>query len=145
LARRYPSKLALVSAFDEGLSRLFYAGGDIFVMPSRFEPCGLSQLIAMRYGTIPVVRETGGLKDSVQPFNKSTGKGNGLRFANFNAHELLFTLQKALGLYADGPVWEHLVHNAITSRNGWNKSATARMRICTIVWRRSPTIAITAR
>ena len=125
LARRYPSKMALVSAFDEGLSRLFYAGADIFVMPSRFEPCGLSQLIAMRYGTIPVVRETGGLKDSVQPFNKSTGRGNGLRFSNFNAHELLCTLQKALALYADAPVWEKLVHNAITSRNGWNKSATA--------------------
>lgn len=125
--RRYPSKVALISAFDEGLSRLFYAGSDIFVMPSRFEPCGLSQLIALRYGSIPVVRETGGLKDTVIPFNKSTNKGNGLRFTNFNAHELLYTLQHALGVYADTSVWEHLVHNAVHSRNGWNKSASEYM------------------
>ena len=123
LARRYPDKMALAKGFNEGLAHQFYAGADIFVMPSRFEPCGLSQLIALKYGTVPVVRETGGLKDTVIPFNKSTGKGNGFRFANFNAHELLFTLQKALGLYADQNIWEKLVHNAITSRNGWNKSA----------------------
>jgi starch synthase len=125
LARRYPDKMALAKGFNEGLAHRFYAGADIFVMPSRFEPCGLSQLIALKYGTVPVVRETGGLKDTVIPFNKSTGKGNGFRFDNFNAHELLFTLQKALGLYADQKIWEKLVHNAIVSRNGWNKSAGA--------------------
>lgn len=84
-------------------------------MPSRYEPCGLSQLIALKYGSIPVVRETGGLKDTVLPFDKYKGIGNGLTFKNFNAHELLFTTKRALGYYEDITLWDKLVKNAMES------------------------------
>jgi starch synthase len=128
-AEQYPAKVSANILFDEELAHWVYAGSDIFVMPSRYEPCGLSQLIALKYGTIPVVRETGGLKDTVIPFVKKTMKGNGLRFLNFNAHELLFTIKRALSYYDATYLWEHLVHNAITSQYGWSRSAAAYLKL----------------
>ena len=93
-------------------------------MPSRFEPCGLAQLIAMRYGTLPVVRECGGLKDSVQPYNRFTGEGTGFGFANYNAHELLFTLQNALTIYREEPgIWQRLMGQAMQQDFSWQRSA----------------------
>ncbi len=106
--------------------RRVYAGADMFIMPSRYEACGLSQMIAMRYGTVPVVRETGGLKDSVINFDKyNTPEGNGFSFANFNAHELLFTIKRGLTCFAEKPLWEKIVYNAMHSDNSWNRSAQA--------------------
>ena len=126
LARRNPDRVSVNILFDEALARRVYAGADLFLMPSRYEACGLSQMIAMRYGTIPVVRETGGLKDSVANFEKCTNQsGNGLSFFNFNAHELLFAVKRGLSYYADKPVWNKLVANAMYSDNGWEKSAQA--------------------
>ena len=125
LARRYPTKVSANILFNEGLAHQVYAAADIFMMPSRYEPCGLSQLIALKYGAVPVVRETGGLKDTVIPFDKYTNQGNGLTFMNFNAHELLFTVKRALSYYADSAVWEHLVRNAMESDYGWDRSAQA--------------------
>ena len=125
LARRYPTKVSANILFNEGLAHQVYAAADIFMMPSRYEPCGLSQLIALKYGAVPVVRETGGLKDTVIPFDKYTNQGNGLTFMNFNAHELLFTVKRALSYYADPVVWEHLVRNAMESDYGWDRSAQA--------------------
>jgi starch synthase len=94
------------------------------LVPSLFEPCGLSQMIAMRYGTLPVVRETGGLKDSVQPYNRYTGAGNGFSFANYNAHELLDTIRRAVDLYRTGrPAWDALVQNAFAADFSWKTSA----------------------
>lgn len=120
----YPDKVCTIIDFNEDLSRKIYAASDLFLMPSKFEPCGLSQMIAMRYGAVPVVRETGGLKDTVQYFNGETGQGNGFSFANYNAHELLYTLQSAVGLYYDYPKqWEKLVHNALKSNFDWKRSA----------------------
>jgi starch synthase len=96
----------------------------MILVPSLFEPCGLTQMIAMRYGTLPVVRETGGLKGSVNPYNKLTGEGNGFSFANYNAHELLFTLKDAINLYYDNPeAWNKLVENAVNSNFSWSTSA----------------------
>ncbi|SFE88775.1 glycogen synthase GlgA [Succiniclasticum ruminis] len=126
LAWRHPGSVSVNILFNEGLARRVYAGSDMFIMPSRYEACGLSQMIAMRYGTVPVVRETGGLKDSVINFDKyNTPEGNGFSFANFNAHELLFTIKRGLTCYAAKPLWEKVVYNAMHSDNSWNRSAQA--------------------
>lgn len=96
---RHKGRLCAYIGYDEALSHRVYAGSDFLLMPSSFEPCGLSQMIAMRYGTLPIVRETGGLRDSVQPYNRFTGEGTGFSFANFNAYELADTIRRALALY----------------------------------------------
>lgn len=123
LAHRYPSKVSANIRFDDGLAHRIYASSDMFLMPSRFEPCGLGQLIALRYGALPIVRETGGLKDTVKPFNEFTGEGVGFGFANYNAHELLFTIKHALEVYEDKTTWRNLVKNAMKTDNSWNASA----------------------
>ncbi len=121
---KYPQKMAIRLFFDEALAHKIYGGSDILLMPSLFEPCGLSQMIAMRYGTLPVVRETGGLKDTVSPYNEFSGEGNGFSFANYNAHELLFTVQRAVRLFlTDRAAWKRLVKNALACDFSWGKSA----------------------
>ncbi|MBS3976102.1 MAG: glycogen synthase GlgA [Syntrophomonadaceae bacterium] len=123
-AASYPQKLAARFTFNEELAHQIYAGADLFLMPSRFEPCGLSQMIAMRYGTVPLVRETGGLKDTVIPYNQYTGEGNGFSFANYNAHELLFTVQRAVKIYREEKAaWKGLVQNALQADFSQEKSA----------------------
>lgn len=126
LALRNSDRVSVNILFDEGLAHRVYAGSDLFLMPSRYEACGLSQMIAMRYGTVPVARETGGLKDSVTDFEKFTNQeGNGLSFFNFNAHELLFTVKRGLSYYAEKPIWKKLVLNAMRSDNSWENAAKA--------------------
>lgn len=120
---RYPDKVRSRIYFNDAEAHLIYAGADLFLMPSLAEPCGISQLISLRYGTLPVVRETGGLKDTVIPYNEYTGEGNGFSFRNFNAHELLFTLKRALELYKDRDKWSSLMKNAMLSQNDWVKSS----------------------
>jgi starch synthase len=123
-AGKYRGRMAAHLVFDENMSRKAYAGADMILIPSLFEPCGLTQMIAMRYGTLPVVRETGGLKDSVAPYNAYTGEGNGFGFVNFNAHELLDTVRRAARLYAeDKATWSHLMENAMRADFSWNASA----------------------
>ena len=119
----YPEKLSANLYFSEGLARKIYAGSDLFLMPSLFEPCGLSQLIALRYGTIPIVRETGGLKDTIEPFNQFTGKGNGFSFANYNAHDFLHTIKYALQIYGDKALWHQLIANSFASNFSWDSPA----------------------
>ena len=110
--------------FDEAFSHRMYAGADMLLMPSLFEPCGLSQMIAMRYGTLPVVRETGGLKDSVTPYNQYTGEGTGFSFANYNAHEMMFTLLNAAEIYrSDREQWAKLQDNAMAADFSWDRAA----------------------
>lgn len=110
--------------FDPALSHRMYAGADMLLMPSLFEPCGLSQMIAMRYGTLPVVRETGGLRDSVIPYNKFTGEGTGFGFVNYNAHEMMFALVEAVELYHENKAaWNKLVQNAVGCDFSWEVSA----------------------
>ena len=117
---KYPEKCAAVIGFIPPLSRRIYAGCDLFLMPSKSEPCGLSQMIALRYGTVPIVRETGGLRDSVK--DSGDGEGNGFTFANYNAHEMLYTIRRGIqGYYAEG--WDILVKRAMESDNTWAKSA----------------------
>ena len=108
---------------------MIYAGSDIFIMPSMAEPCGISQLISLRYGTLPVVRETGGLKDTIKAYNEYTGEGNGFSFRNFNAHELLFSIKYALELYKDKEKWISLIKQAMDSKNDWEQSSLEYLEI----------------
>ena len=127
---KYPGQMCARIAFDNALSHRMYAGGDILLMPSEFEPCGLSQMIAMRYGTLPVVRETGGLRDSVAPYNKFTGEGTGFSFANMNADEMSDTLLGACEIFwTDKQAWDKLVDNAMTADFSWRRAANDYMDI----------------
>ena len=109
--------------FNQQLSTEIYAGADIFLMPSVFEPCGLSQMIAMRYGCIPVVRETGGLKDTVKPYNEYTGEGDGFGFRQANADDMIKTLRYAIKMYHRPNVWQEIIKNAKKRDNSWDKPA----------------------
>ena len=120
---RYKGKLCSYIGYNDKLAHMIYAGSDFYLMPSRFEPCGISQMIAMRYGTLPIVRETGGLKDTVQPYNQYTGEGTGFSFANYNAHEMKETILQALGVYQDKAVMKKLVKNAMTADFSFDRSA----------------------
>jgi starch synthase len=125
----YPSKLSANITFDSTLAKKIYAGSDIFLMPSLFEPCGLSQLISMRYGTIPIVRETGGLKDTVIPYNEFEETGTGFGFRNYNAHELLETLKYALKIYKKKDQWDKLTKNAMERKSSWANAAKEYKKI----------------
>lgn len=123
-AWRYPDKLSVNLGFDDSLARKIYAATDVLLMPSLFEPCGLSQMIGMRYGAVPLVRETGGLKDSVRPFNEYTEEGNGFSFANFNAHDFLNTIWYALKIYYEKPkTWTKIIENGQKQDFSWASSA----------------------
>ena len=117
LAKRYPDKISANIVFNGDLSRKIYSGSDIFLMPSKSEPCGLSQMIACRYGTIPVVRETGGLFDSIKPLH------NGYTFANYNAHDMLYVLRQAIFDYKNKEEWSKLMYRAATTDFSWSHSA----------------------
>lgn len=119
----YSNKISINVLFDEALAHKIYAASDMFLMPSKFEPCGLGQLIALRYGAIPIVRETGGLKDTVMSYNKYTGEGNGFSFTNYNAHDMLYTIRRALGFYRDENTWRKIVTNAMIGDYSWKNSA----------------------
>ena len=123
-AWRYHGQVGTYIGMNEPLAHRIYAGSDMFLMPSQFEPCGLSQMISLRYGTVPIVRETGGLKDSIQPYNKYTDEGNGFSFSNYNAHEMLFTIERAARYYHhDKGMWQRMVNRGMNCDFGWNVSA----------------------
>lgn len=123
LQYRYPDKVSANIKFDNTLAHKIYAATDMFLMPSLFEPCGLGQLIALRYGSIPIVRETGGLRDTVYPYNKYNGVGNGFGFKNFNSSELMQIIEYALTIYSDKNAWNNIIRQAMDSDNSWEKSA----------------------
>lgn len=120
LARRYQGKVVSIISFNSDLSRKIYSGADLFLMPSKSEPCGLSQMIASRYGTIAIVRETGGLRDSITPYGAD---GNGFTFRDYNAHDMLYVINEALEVYKNREEWKKLVHKAMTTDFSWATSA----------------------
>lgn len=121
---KYPGTMAARIEFDPALSQRMYAAADMFLMPSKFEPCGLSQIIAMRYGTLPIVRETGGLKDTVIPYNEFTGEGTGFSFSNFNGDEMGDAVFRAARLFWDNrKAWKQLVTQAMSQDFSWTRSA----------------------
>lgn len=127
---QYPGRFAAHLAYSPALSNLVYAGSDLFLMPSVSEPCGLSQLIAMRFGSIPVVRETGGLKDTVPPYNKYTGEGRGFTFTNINAGDMVWVLREATALYrSNKPAWRALQKAGMTADFSWGPSAKQYLEV----------------
>ena len=121
---KYHGKVSAQIYYDEKMSHRIYASADAFLMPSLFEPCGLSQLMSLRYGTLPIVRETGGLKDTVVPYNEYEGIGNGFSFRNYNAHEMLATVRNAERIYYDKKrEWNKMVDRAMAADFSWNHSA----------------------
>ena len=129
-AERYPGRMAVRLGYNEALSMAIYAGADLFLMPSRSEPCGLSQMISMRYGTVPIVRETGGLKDTVQPYEAWRDAGTGFTFANYSSADMLHVIREAVYLYKDYPdAFARLRDRAMAQDFSWNRSAGDYLRI----------------
>ena len=125
-AKRYPGRVSANLLYSAKLSSQIYAGADLLLMPSISEPCGLSQMIAMRYGTVPIVRLTGGLKDSVPSYNPTTGEGLGFTFGNITAGDMLSAVDRALALYeTDQPKWKQLMKKGMQVDLSWDKSASA--------------------
>ena len=129
-AERWPERMSIRLGYDEALSMAIYAGADLFLMPSRSEPCGLSQMIAMRYGTVPIVRETGGLKDTVQPYEAWRDAGTGFTFANYSSADMLHVIREAVYLYKDYPdAFARLRRRAMERDFSWNRSAGDYLKI----------------
>jgi starch synthase len=122
-AKRYPKRVGLKLAFDNSLAHLIEAGSDIFLMPSYYEPCGLNQMISLKYGTIPVVRATGGLDDTIDEFDAKGGTGNGFKFKPYSSAELVATVDRALKVFAKPTKWKRLVQNAMKCDFSWSRSA----------------------
>lgn len=130
LQNQFPHKVKAYIGYSNKLAHLIYASSDLFLMPSKFEPCGLGQLIALKYGTLPIVRETGGLVDTVHPYNEFTGEGNGFSFQHFNAHDMMYVIRYALKVYYQKKeAWQHLVLSAMSADFSWSVSAKAYKKI----------------
>jgi starch synthase len=123
IGRNYPQKAGIRIAYDDRLAHKIEAGADIFLMPSRYEPCGLNQIYSLRYGTIPVVRATGGLEDTILPYDPRTGKGNGFRFIQYDSGEFLQQITAAVHTYQQRDQWGRLLRNAMTADFSWQRSA----------------------
>jgi len=123
LAQKYPKAMGLALAFDNNLAHLIEAGSDFFLMPSHYEPCGLNQMISMKYGTVPIVRATGGLDDSVVNYEPRSGKGTGFKFTEYKADELLGAMDRAMGVFKQPKSWEKVVQNAMAEDFSWDRSA----------------------
>ncbi len=123
VGKKYKNKASINLRFDNPLAHLIEAGSDMFLMPSRYEPCGLNQIYSLKYGTIPIVRATGGLADTIKDFDPSTGKGNGFVFEKYEAGELLATIKRALDVYKDKKTWLKLIRNAMAEDFSWSVSA----------------------
>ena len=126
----YKGRVAARFTMDHTLAHKIYAGADMFLMPSQFEPCGLSQMIAMRYGTVPIVRETGGLRDTVLSYNEFNGEGNGFTFFNYNAHDMLHTIERASDYYKNHPdIWKKLQERGMNGDYSWGHSAREYIKL----------------
>jgi len=128
--QQYPGRVAARFKMDLNLAHRIYAGVDMFLMPSQFEPCGLSQMISLRYGTLPIVRETGGLRDTVLSYNEQNGAGNGFSFFNYNAHDMLYVIRRAIFYYKQQPeIWKTLQTRAMSGDYSWSHSAEMYMSL----------------
>ncbi len=129
LNKQYPKKFAVKVAYDNALAHKIEAGADMFLMPSRYEPCGLNQIYSLKYGTVPVVRATGGLDDTIEPWDAKTGKGTGFKFSEYSGEALLATLRAALAAYRDQSAWQTLMRNGMAKDFSWASSAREYVRV----------------
>lgn len=123
LMAQYPKQVSIVFGYNEGLARQIYAGSDFFLMPSRFEPCGLAQLISLAYGTLPIVRKTGGLRDTIIPYNRFTGEGTGFAFEHYTGSDMAYALEEALYAYSQSKQFKTLIQRAMKEDFSWKQSA----------------------
>jgi starch synthase len=129
LAKKYSKRLSVTLKFDNALAHLIEAGSDIFLMPSKFEPCGLNQIFSLRYGTVPVVRETGGLKDTISNYNAKAGKGNGFTFKKYNSKEMLEAMKAAVDVFKDKKTWSKIQKNGMRADFSWDASAKKYLKL----------------
>ena len=129
LSQQFPSKFAVKIGYDNGLAHKIEAGADMFLMPSRYEPCGLNQIYSLKYGTVPIVRATGGLDDTIEPWNSSTGAGTGFKFSEYNGEALLGCVRDALSAFANREAWEKLMRNGMKKDFSWAASAKEYVRV----------------
>jgi starch synthase len=123
LSKQFPNKIAVKVAYDNAIAHKIEAGADMFLMPSRYEPCGLNQIYSLKYGTVPIVRATGGLDDTIEPWDARTGKGTGFKFTEYNGEALLLTVKQALQAFRDKTSWQVLMRNGMGKDFSWNASA----------------------
>ncbi|MBV8049723.1 MAG: glycogen synthase GlgA [Acidobacteriaceae bacterium] len=129
LNKQFPRKIAVKVAYDNALAHKIEAGSDMFLMPSKYEPCGLNQIYSLKYGTVPVVRATGGLDDTIEPWNPRAGKGTGFKFSEYNGEALLLTIKEALKAFQDHGSWQTLMRNGMNKDFSWNASAKEYVRV----------------
>jgi starch synthase len=129
IARQYPKKAGIKIAYNNTLAHKIEAGSDMFLMPSRYEPCGLNQIYSLKYGTVPVVRATGGLDDTIVDYNGSDGQGNGFKFTEYSAQEFLHSIKRALKIYVNKTKWARLVKNCMANDFSWEQSAKQYMEL----------------
>ena len=129
LQKQFPKKIAVKVAYDNALAHKIEAGSDMFLMPSKYEPCGLNQIYSLRYGTVPIVRATGGLDDTIEPWNPRTGKGTGFKFTEYNGEALLLIIKEALKAFQDRASWQQLMRNGMSKDFSWNASAKEYVRV----------------
>jgi starch synthase len=122
-SKQFPNKIAVKVAYDNAVAHKIEAGADMFLMPSRYEPCGLNQIYSLKYGTVPVVRATGGLDDTIEPWDARTGKGTGFKFSDYTGEALLATIKQALLAYQDPSSWQALMRNGMGRDFSWGASA----------------------
>ncbi len=121
--RQFPHNIAVKVAYDNAIAHKIEAGADMFLMPSRYEPCGLNQIYSLKYGTVPIVRATGGLDDTIEPWDARTGKGTGFKFTEYSGEPLLLTIKQALQAYRDQTSWQVLMRNGMGKDFSWSASA----------------------
>ncbi len=129
LNKQFPQKFAVKVAFDNALAHKIEAGSDMFLMPSRYEPCGLNQIYSLKYGTVPIVRATGGLDDTIEPWDAKSGRGTGFKFSDYTGEALLTTVRNALAAYKDRAGWQTLMRNGMAKDFSWNASAKEYLRV----------------
>ncbi|HTZ95027.1 MAG TPA: glycogen synthase GlgA [Terriglobales bacterium] len=129
LQKQFPQKIAVRVAYDNALAHKIEAGSDMFLMPSKYEPCGLNQIYSLKYGTVPVVRATGGLDDTIEPWDARTGRGTGFKFSDYSGESLLLTVKEALKAFRDQPSWRNLMRNGMNKDFSWNASAKEYVRV----------------